>query len=100
MGYIGGTNAGVLTFSNVQSSAITRTTIRIKYLNGDSSQRFAAVSVNDGPAQTIAFLPTSGGDTGSSSLNVDLKAGTNTVKISGVAGGWGPDVDRLMVPQS
>ncbi|KAF2644322.1 galactan 1,3-beta-galactosidase [Massarina eburnea CBS 473.64] len=98
-GYIGGTDAGVLTFSSVQSNVAARTTIRIKYLNGDSSQRFASVSVNGGTAQTIAFVPASG-DPNSSSLNVDLKAGVNTVKISGVNGGWGPDIDRLMVPVS
>ncbi|CAI6341523.1 unnamed protein product [Periconia digitata] len=99
-GYIGGTNAGVVTFSNVQSSATTRSTIRIKYLNGDSSQRFASVSVNGGPAQTIAFLPVSGNEPSSSSLHVDLKAGANTITFSGVNGGWGPDIDRLFVPQS
>lgn len=97
-GYIGGSTGGAVTFSNVQSSATTRTSIRIKYLNGDSSQRFADVSVNGGAAQRIAFVPASG-DPNSSVLNADLKAGTNTVKIS-MSGSWGPDIDRLMVPQS
>jgi hypothetical protein len=98
-GYIGGTNNGAVTFSNIQLSAATRTTIRIKYQNGDKSQRFADISVNGAAAQRIAFLPASG-DPGSSSINVDLKAGANEVKIAGIGGGaWGPDVDRLMVPK-
>ncbi|KAJ4301231.1 hypothetical protein N0V90_003322 [Kalmusia sp. IMI 367209] len=97
-GYIGGSDAGAVTFSNVQSSATTRTSIRIKYLNGDSSQRFADVSVNGGAAQRLAFVPASG-DPNSSVLNADLKAGTNTIRIS-MSGTYGPDIDRLMVPQS
>ena len=98
-GYIGGSHTGTAQFASVSSSATTRTTIRIKYMNGDSSQRFADVSVNGGTSQRIAFLPNGGSDPGSSSLNADLKSGTNTVKIS-MSGNWGPDIDRLMVPSS
>jgi len=99
-GYIGGDNAGVANFANVQSSATTRSTIRIKYINGDKSQRFADVSVNDGAVQRVAFLPNGGSDPGSASLHADLKSGTNTVKISMPGGAWGPDLDRILVPQS
>jgi hypothetical protein len=84
----------------VQSTATTRTTLRIKYTNGDSSQRFADVSVNNAAPQRIAFVPASG-DPNSSVVHANLVAGSNTVKITGIGGGaWGPDVDRLMVPQS
>jgi hypothetical protein len=99
-GYIGGSATGSASFASVSSSATTRTTIRIKYLNGDKSQRFSDVSVNGGAAQSVAFLPSVGTDPGSSSVHVDLKAGVNTVKISASGSGWGPDVDRLMVPNS
>lgn len=98
-GYVGGTDNGVVTFADVQSSATTRTTVRIKYLNGDKSQRFADVSVNEGAVQRVAFLPSGGDDPASSSLHADLKSGSNTIKI-GIQGSWGPDVDRLMVPTS
>ena len=98
-GYIGGDQSGAVLFNNVTSSVATRTTIRVKYLNGDKGERFADVSVNGGPAQRVGFLGTAGNDPSSSSLNVDLKAGTNTIRIGG-SGGWGPDVDRLMVPDS
>lgn len=97
-GYVGGSDNGVVSFSSVQSSAATRTTVRIKYLNGDKSQRFADVSVNGETAERLAFLPC-GSDPCSSSLNANLKSGTNTIKIS-MSGSWGPDVDRLMVPSS
>ncbi|KAF2198012.1 Arabinanase/levansucrase/invertase [Delitschia confertaspora ATCC 74209] len=98
-GYIGGSNAGAVYFANVSGSVAARTTIRIKYMNGDKSERFADVSVNGGSAQRVAFLPGSGGEPDSSVLNVDLKAGENTVRV-GMQEGWGPDVDRLMVPIS
>ncbi|KAH7131890.1 galactan 1,3-beta-galactosidase [Dendryphion nanum] len=99
-GYVGGTDNGVVTFGDVQSSATTRTTIRIKYLNGDKSQRFVDVSVNGGAVQRVAFLPSGGTDPASASLHADVRSGANEVRIVGVQGGWGPDVDRLMVPTS
>jgi hypothetical protein len=97
-GYLGGPESGSVYFAKVNSSATTRTTIRIKHLNGDSSQRFADISVNGGAAQRIAFLPHDS-DPASSSFHADLKSGDNTVRIS-MSGGWGPDIDRLMVPIS
>jgi hypothetical protein len=97
-GYIGGSTGGAAVFANVQSSATTRTTLRIKHLNGDSAQRGADVSVN-GNTQRVAFLPHGGTDPGSSVVHVDLKQGGNEVRIAG-QGVWGPDVDRIMVPQS
>ncbi|PSN65528.1 galactan 1,3-beta-galactosidase [Corynespora cassiicola Philippines] len=100
-GYIGGPdNPGTVSFADVKSDATTRTTIRIKYLNGDSSQRYADVSVNGGASQRVAFLPSGGSEPASGVLHADMKSGSNTIRIQGVDGGWGPDVDRLMVPLS
>lgn len=98
-GYIGGSSKGTVVFSNVQSDATVTTSIRLKNLNGDRSQRVADVTVN-GKTQRIAFLPTGGGDPGSSVLNADLKQGANEIKVVGVNGGWVADIDRLMVPKS
>lgn len=101
VGYIGGSSHGTLTFSGVSSNVATKSTIRVKYENGDSSQRFATVSCN-GVSQTIAFLPTDNGYTpGSSSVHCNLNAGSsNTVVITQTDGTYGPDVDRIMVPVS
>ncbi|KAI1812353.1 galactan 1,3-beta-galactosidase [Poronia punctata] len=100
VGYIGGSSGGSVTFSGIRSDAATRTSIRIKYMNGDSSQRFATITVN-GKSQEVAFLPTSGGNPGSSVLNADLQSGTsNTIVITTTDGSWGPDIDRLMVPHN
>ncbi|KAL7619920.1 hypothetical protein AAE478_010467 [Parahypoxylon ruwenzoriense] len=97
-GYVGGPDKGSVTFSGVRSDADARTTVRIRYVNGDSSARYANVRVNGGAAQKIAFLPT-GSNVGTSTLHTDLKAGsTNEIVVEGVNDGWGPDVDRLIVP--
>jgi hypothetical protein len=98
VGYIGGSTGGAVVLANVQSGAATRTTLRIKHLNGDNGQRVADVSVN-GKTQRVAFLPHGGGDPASSVVHADLKQGNNEVKII-MSGSYGPDVDRIMVPQS
>ncbi|KAH7030034.1 galactan 1,3-beta-galactosidase [Macrophomina phaseolina] len=102
-GYVGGTSSpgGIANFTAVSSDVAARTSVRIKYQNLDSTSRYASVSVNGGTAQRIAFLPTVQGTPGSSVVNLELKAGDgNVVVVKGVDGGWGPDVDRLMVPRS
>ncbi|KAI2616825.1 carbohydrate-binding module family 35 protein [Hypoxylon sp. NC1633] len=99
-GYIGGPDGGMVTFTGIRSDSDARSTVRIRYVNGDSSPRYANVAVNGGTAQKIAFLPT-GSSVSASTLHVDLKAGSgNQIVIQGVNGGWGPDVDRLIVPVS
>jgi len=97
-GYIGGPDKGSVSFSGIKSDITGRTTIRIKFLNGDSSPRYANVSVNGDGGRKVAFLPAKG-DAASSTLHADLKEGSeNTIVIEGLGTGWGPDIDRLMVP--
>jgi hypothetical protein len=101
-GYIGGSTGGTVTFNGVVSSVATTSTIRIKYENGDSSQRYADVTCN-GVRQKVAFLPTASGNgtPGSSVVNCGLKSGSdNVVVVSQTDGTYGPDVDRIMVPAS
>lgn len=95
-GFVGGSSGGTIDFANAQSSATTRTTIRIKHFNGDNGQRFADVGVN-GKSQKVAFLP-SGSGSASSVVHVDVKNGGNDVKISGIDGNYGPDIDRIFLP--
>ncbi|EKD18875.1 uncharacterized protein L3040_005098 [Drepanopeziza brunnea f. sp. 'multigermtubi'] len=96
VGYIGGSTGGTLTME-VTSIQPTNSTIRVHYVNGDKTQRYATVVVND-VTTVMAFVPTSGGKPMDSLLTVPLKAGKNTVKFEAYEGGWGPDIDRLMVP--
>lgn len=89
VGYIGGTTDGTLTFSDISSSVATTTTIRIHYTNGDSSQRFATVTVN-GVAHVVAFVPTDGSTSGTSTLTVPLNSGAkNVIEFGQYNNGWG-----------
>ncbi|ROV94524.1 hypothetical protein VMCG_08150 [Cytospora schulzeri] len=111
-GYVGGSTGGSVTFEGVVSNVTTTgtgtgtgTTIRIKYENGDSVQRFANVSCNGGAGQVVAFLPTDSGQgtPGSSVVTCGLEEGDgNVVVVVGRQGNgtYGPDVDRIMVPVS
>lgn len=98
-GYVGGPSGGAVAFSGVRSDAAARTTVRVKYENGDGAPRYANVSCN-GVEQNIAFLPTADGNTpGSSVVTCALAEGSgNTVVISQSDGAYGPDIDRIMVP--
>jgi hypothetical protein len=59
------------------------------------------VVVNGDGGRVVAFLPTGGDvDPGSSVVTVDLKEGGNKIEFEGYEGGWAPNVDRLMVPDS
>ncbi|SPO01411.1 related to glycosyl hydrolase family 43 protein [Cephalotrichum gorgonifer] len=101
IGYLGGPDAGRLEWTGVRSDATTRTTLRIRHLNGDSKERRATVSVN-GIEQQVAFLPSENMNTpASASVHCDLKAGSaNTIVISTSDGSWAPDIDQVFVPLS
>ncbi|KAI0121908.1 glycosyl hydrolase [Daldinia grandis] len=97
-GYVGGPDKGTVTFRGIRSDADARTTVRIRYVNGDSSARYGNMRVNGAAAQRLAFLPTGSG-VSSSTLHVDLKSGSaNEIVIEGINDAWGPDIDRLIVP--
>ncbi|KKA28970.1 hypothetical protein TD95_000897 [Thielaviopsis punctulata] len=96
MGYIGGSGDGAVTISNITVQQAGITTVRVKYFNGDSTPRYANVSVN-GVSQTLEFIP-SHGAVASLALTVSLEL-QNEFVIEGAGNGrWGPDIDRLMVP--
>jgi hypothetical protein len=100
-GYIGGSYNRSVLFPNVPSLGGGEKTIRIFYANGDKAQRFAELSVNGGSPLRAAFLPSNDGATPSvSAITLELKDGSNSIKIGGLDEGWGPDLDRLAIPQS
>lgn len=97
-GYIGGPDKGSASFSGIKSDIDGMTTVRISYINADSTARHANVKVNGDNGRKIAFLPAKG-DPMISTLNVNLKKGSdNTIVIEGIGTAWGPDIDRLVVP--
>jgi hypothetical protein len=95
-GYIGGPAGGTVKFSSIQSRSSQRTTIKIYYIDGDRATRYAAIRVNRGVEQKVAFLSTAGGK-GISVFSANLTSGTNEILIGGWKGGWGPDIDSLKV---
>lgn len=98
-GYIGGSSNGQASFS-VRSDATTKSSVRIKYTNGDNSFRYAKATVN-GAAQNLAFIPTGGGTSVlSATLNCNLNQGQNQIVVSGLNGNYGPDIDRMFVPKT
>lgn len=101
-GYLGGPSNGKATFNNIVSSTTTQTTIRIYYENGDSTQRFAYVSVNGGAMQRVAFLPSANGNTPMKSVfTAQLNQGSsNSIVIQGYNASYAPDIDYLAVPMS
>ncbi|KAJ5998165.1 hypothetical protein N7499_005456 [Penicillium canescens] len=100
VGYLGGTSNGTLQFSGISSNDTSKTTVQVRYENGDTKQRYATVTVN-GKSYVLAFIPSTNGNTPfSSTLNVELHAGdSNAITIRGYEEGWGPDVDCLVVPE-
>ncbi|CCF42923.1 galactan 1,3-beta-galactosidase [Colletotrichum higginsianum] len=100
-GYVGGSAGGRVEFSGVSVQASGRTTVRVKHLNGDKSQRWGTVTCN-GVSQTVGFLPTADGNTpGSSSVFCNLNAGSgNTISIASGDSSWVADIDRIFVPVS
>jgi hypothetical protein len=97
-GYIGGDKNGKVTVSGIKAGSAGPTTVTIRYVNGDSKPRYANMAVNGATPVKVAFEPTGSGSSGSSTFTVELKGNSNEIAISGVDGGWGPDIDRLLVP--
>ncbi|KNG91173.1 glycosyl hydrolase family 43 protein [Aspergillus nomiae NRRL 13137] len=73
---------------------------RVRYANGNNSQRFANVTVN-GQSHVLAFLPSGSGNTPfTSTLHTTLDQGdTNTITFSVYEEGWGPDLDELVISE-
>jgi hypothetical protein len=96
VGYIGGPSNGAAKFSAIRSNVSQRTTMKIHYISGDKDPRYATIIANGAAPQKVAFLSTDKGK-GISVVDVDLRTGDNEVVVTGVDGGWGPDIDFLQV---
>ncbi|GKZ37825.1 hypothetical protein AbraIFM66950_009614 [Aspergillus brasiliensis] len=97
--YIGGPDAGTLTFDSLSfSSAPGETTVQIVYRNDDNMQRACNVTVN-GESHILSFLPTSGSaDLAISVLDVTLETeNNNTIIFSAYNEGYCPNIEGLMI---
>ena len=110
VGFIGGSNNGRLTLSDIRTSQATQS-VRFNFINGEvgflggstNNERFASISVNGGAARTVSF-PLSGYNWERdvyANYTVELSGfsttGTNTITISGSGSSYGPDLDRIGV---
>ena len=95
VGYVGGSGNGSVTFANVEAPADGEYTLRIYYVSGEP--RSLKVDVNGGFAVKIDNCYANKGDwkgIRAVSVNVQLKAGKNTVRLYNDQGN-APSVDRI-----
>lgn len=90
-------NGSAVQFNEVSVPAAGPYTLTLYYATGD--ERTGFVSVNGGPEATIGFFPRTGSyDTvGSYTTQVQLRAGSNTIRYGTHAGTYSPDLDRISV---
>ncbi|MEU7371597.1 carbohydrate-binding protein [Streptomyces hygroscopicus] len=94
VGYLG--NGATLTFNRVDGGDGGTTPVTVHYATAVA--RSATIQVNGGPPRTVDFAPTADWSTpGSSTVRLDLDAGTgNRITIANPSG-WAPDIDRITV---
>ena len=89
---------GKLTITNVVVDKPGTYQVKVTYVSGDA--RSALISANGGGAVRHTFASTGDwGTTGTVSVPVTLKAGSNTLTIDS-GSDYAPDIDRIDVPQS
>lgn len=88
VGYVGGPSNGTVTFSSISMSSSGTQTVQIRYVNGDSAQRYCYVSVNGGSPKLLAFLGTPSNTLETSVLISNFNSGSNTVELYAYDGGY------------
>ncbi|MGJ6979356.1 hypothetical protein ACSDQ9_02325 [Aestuariimicrobium soli] len=88
-------SSSTATITGVIAEAAGTHTVRLSYLAGDDSRRLA-LGVNGEPGPVVSLPSTGGWDkVGTLTIEVDLRAGDNTIVLTAPDGSWGPDVDKL-----
>ena len=110
VGYLGNGSENYLEFQqiNVPTSGMYRMVVR--YANGELGDgasnynsnivdRYADISVNDGPSQKVYFRNTLGWETFyTTTVNVSLTAGDNTIRFSNDTA-YAPDIDLIRIAE-
>ncbi|KAI8201598.1 putative alpha-galactosidase D [Colletotrichum sp. SAR 10_65] len=109
VGNLGGSSGGRVVLTNIRTSQAKQNVLfdfingDIGYLGGGNNERTASVTINNGAAVTVSF-PLSGYNWDTDVFKgyaVELSGfdvnGPNTISISGVDGGFAPDLDRVGV---
>ncbi|WP_303733054.1 hypothetical protein [Fibrobacter succinogenes] len=77
------------------SKTEAKTTLTIRYANGGNADRSMAVSVNGKSAGTVSFPATGWTTYKGAKIDVYLKMGVNTLKLSSMTSDGGPNVDMF-----
>ncbi|MDI1460955.1 right-handed parallel beta-helix repeat-containing protein [Catellatospora sp. KI3] len=96
-GFCNGTNStsGYVQFT-VSASAAGSATVGIRFANGTTTARPAALAVNGATVQTLSFEGTAAWDAWSTkTVTVSVTAGANTIRLSPTAATGLPNVDYL-----
>ncbi|MBS0024088.1 glycoside hydrolase family 97 catalytic domain-containing protein [Microbacterium paraoxydans] len=89
--------ASTLAFTGVQAQQAGSTTVHIRY--AAATARSVQIRVNGGPPITVAFPVTADwNDISTQTVHLPLAAGANTITFD-AAGGYAPDIDRIIVRQ-
>jgi alpha-galactosidase len=94
VGYIGNGSANYVTVNNLTESAAGSHTVTISYLL--SGSRSFYVSVNGGADTQLALTGTSWSNPVTTTLTVQLKAGSNSIKFHNDSA-YAPDLDVVSV---
>ena len=77
------------------SKTEAKTTLIIRFANGGNSDRSMAVYMNGASAGTLSFPPTGWTTYKEATIDVKLKAGVNTLKLTSMTSDGGPNVDMF-----
>ena len=77
------------------SKTEAKTTLTIRYANGGNADRSMAVSVNGKSAGTVSFPATGWTTYKGAKIDVYLKMGVNTLRLSSMTSDGGPNVDMF-----
>jgi hypothetical protein len=100
-GYVDFGGSGSYNEMTVNRSSAGSATLTFRYANGSSVNRTSSVTVNGTNAGTVNFAPvnTSGNwaQWGTATLNVSLRSGSNTIRVTATTSNGGPNLDRMDV---
>jgi hypothetical protein len=97
-----GVNGSWLEWNNISSTNGGSATLTFTYANASSTpaNRPCEITVNGVSAGTVTFVPTASWTTWTPvSINVTLKAGNNTIRVTANTSTGGPNLDKMDVTQ-
>lgn len=109
VGWIGGGSANTLQFNAVNVPAAGLYRMIVTYANGELGEgasnyntnivdRYADISVNGGSSKKVYFRNTLGwSNYRTTVIDVNLKAGNNTIKFSNSSSGYAPNIDKIQI---